>query len=149
MDFSTCPPELHKYPPSRISLKDAKGAVTNIKKTSSATPYIGLGHRMAPNGCQTSKFNFRLGQCKELLHRIVPAAFTFKEAHLMIHTRIFPKVTYSMPITMFTKIQCKQLSTPIDQAMLPRLQSTAHYSMEALVFPKKWKQFSAKKGLYF
>ena len=156
-NYTSSPPDLLLTPPSQIKLTDAKGATTIIEKTTASTPNIGLGHRMAPNGCQISEFNHRLGQCKDLSRRIAPATLTLEEAHLMIYTRILPKVTYSMPITMFTTSQCKRLNTPIDQVMLPKLHINRHMPKAVIYstlkhgginFPKM-EVIQLKKGIMF
>ena len=136
-DFTTSPPSLLDEPPGEISLLDHMGAATIITKTSASTPNKGLGHRMAPDGNQNDEFKFRLEQCHELARRIAPARLTFEESYLMLITRILPKVTYSMPITMFDKKQCKRLNTPIDQVLLPKLGVNRHMPKAIVYSPLK------------
>ena len=92
-NYNSSPPHLLSQPPSSVSLKDSNGASTIISKTSASTPNVGLGHRMAPNGSQSSEFIHRLKQCRDMARQIVPANLTLEESHLMIVKRIIPKVT--------------------------------------------------------
>ena len=64
--------------------------------------------------------------------RTSPAQKLVKYTYSMRNARIFLTVTYSIPTSMFSKDQCRQLNTPIDKVMLNKVHLIRHTPKEIL-----------------
>ena len=120
------PPSLKEYSSHDIILDDGCGVKTKVLKSGSSEPNKGLGCLQAPNAQQSSEFTHRLMQCRAISSRASPAQMSVKYAYSMLNARIFPKVTYSMPTTMFSEDQCRRLNTLVDEVMLNKLHINRH-----------------------
>ena len=125
--------EDHTYPPTQkefssrdITLDNGRDVKTTILKRGSSEPNKGLGCLQAPTAQQTSEFTHRLEQCCAISSRASHAPMSIKYAYSILNARIFPKVTYSIPTTMFTEDQCRRINTPIDKVMLNKLRLNRH-----------------------
>ena len=122
----TFPPKLKERSTQKVVLDDGRGAKTEIKQKRVDEPNKGLGCLMAPSGQQESEFEFRLKQCRDAASRTSGAILSRREAHFMLSGRIVPQVTYSMPVTSLSSIQCRKMNTAIDRVMLPKLGVNQH-----------------------
>ena len=115
-------PTKKKIPDGEVTLVDDHGAPSTIKKLRSDEPNKGLGCRQAVDGSMTAEFKHRSKQCMDLMNKVAVAKLTCNEAHLLMQSRILKTIAYPMPVTSFTKDQCKQLNTTMDKVMLNKYQ---------------------------
>ena len=88
---------------------------------SSSTPNKGLGCHQAVDGNMLTEYTHQIKQCRQVSSRARSARLTFYEAKSMLESRIIPQVTYSMSLTTFTALQCKNMNIIIDRTMLNKM----------------------------
>ena len=66
------------------------------------------------------------------------ARLTFYEAKSMLEGRIIPQVTYSMSLTTFTKLQCKNMNIVIDRTMLNKMGTNRNMPCAVVYSPLQW-----------
>ena len=118
----TCPSKLKKIPDGKVQVKDDHGLFSIIKKLRSGEPIKGLGCKQAVYGSMKVEFEYRKQQCTDLVNKIVVAKLTCNETHLLIQSRILKTIAYSMPVTCFSKKQCRKLKTITDRVILNKYQ---------------------------
>ena len=86
-------------------------SIIKRNKTCQAERYVGV--RIAPDGQMNTEYQYRLKQAKDLGQKIAQAHLTRSEATLTFQSRWMSIIGFYLPITCFTKKQCKQLQIPI------------------------------------
>jgi len=124
IDDTSFPPTVNRDPGGNIWLKDAFGCKAKITKMSSYTPNKGLQCRQSVDGNMNKEYKFRIGQCRQLSSKVQSARISKTEASGVMSGRSVPSVTYSMPITPFSKKQCKTMNTAINQITLKNSKCT-------------------------
>ena len=120
-DSTSFPPTIRTNPSNDIYLQDSHGNKSKIRKMSSSTPNKGLGCHQAVDGNMLTEYTHRIKQCRQVSSRARSARLTFYEAKSMLEGRIIPQVTYSMSLTTFTALQCKNMNIIIDRTMLNKM----------------------------
>ena len=67
-----------------------------------------------------------MNQCHTLTNRILGPRVTLRKAHTLMDSRVIPNVRYSMPLTSFTRKECKNLNTAIDKNMVNKYRYNRH-----------------------
>ena len=76
---------------------------------------------MCPSANQRPEFEKRLDQAKEYAKKVQTTRFYVHEAWTALTVNVLPSITYSFPITRFTKAQLLRLSRVVDNVFLPKL----------------------------
>ena len=132
----TFPPEQKEYSSLEVTLRDAKGAATTIKKKGFSEPNKGLGCLQAPSGQQDSEHKHRLKQCRDIANRARGETLNMPSTMSLLTVRAIPQVTYSMPTTTFSTKQCNKMNTALDKVIFNKLNFNHHMPKAAMYAPK-------------
>ena len=106
-------------PTSDISLLDSTTQepiqITQVKPSSGLRT---LGVRLAPDGNFRDEFLYRLSQAQEVVQNLQKVRFTRFEASIAYERVWWPKMSYPLAVTNFTKMQSQKLQSKFDNGFL-------------------------------
>ena len=104
-----------------VWIKDHRGRPYKIQYKHHDQPNEGLGVKLCPSANQRPEFEKRLDQAKTYAKKVQTTRFYVHEAWTALKMNVLPSITYSFPITRFTKAQLLRLSRVLDNVFLPEL----------------------------
>ena len=102
-------------------LIDAKQAPSAIKMLRPDQPNKGLGYFMAADGNQTIEYQERKAKVFSLCAKTQAARLTYREAYMLLTTRMIPQLVYGLYLSQFSPKLCQPLTTKINDTFLPIL----------------------------
>ena len=104
---------------TNITLEDnATNAEIPIQQIKPSKGLRTLGVRLAPDGNFNDEFLFRMEQCETVARQLKKVRFTRFEARLAYERVWWPKISYPLAVTDFSKKQCSKLQKKFDKCFL-------------------------------
>ena len=101
-----------------------KGTVIRQQDTKEGVRLLGI--MAAANGTYDQEFKVRLLKSQELAGRLKTAPLSIALSWQAYYCRWKPAITYCLPITTFSAVECKKIESPFFNVLLPKLGINRH-----------------------
>ena len=107
-----------------ITRDGEKGTIIRQQDTNKGVRLLGV--MAAANGTYDQEFEARLKKSREISGRLQAAPLNIGLSWQVYYCRWKPAITYCLPITTFSAVECKQIQSPFYAALLPKLGINRH-----------------------
>ena len=123
--------------PGSLSMQSEKypGITVDIHQNEATTTERILGVRLDLSGGEDEEFKFRLGQAKTLVRKIKTSLFSRQDGETIYRERWLASVRYCLPVTQFSRVQCKSIQSPVYMQLLPKIGFNRHHPRAVIFGP--------------
>ena len=83
--------------------------------------YHTLGVYIAPNGGMTKSFNIHREISERFVGLLQQSTLNKVESYFAFTLYFYPKISYALPVTAYTQIECRKIQAPAMSVFLPKI----------------------------